>query len=147
MKKQQRQEILLDIIKKNQVGTQEELVSLLIAAGVDATQATVSRDVKDLDLIKKKNKDGKTVYFPAADVSGDSLIFMHSVTGVRTAGHMICIKCMAGSANAVAARFDRLNKPEVIGSIAGDDTIFLLCETENDAKNIKEDILGMIGGK
>ena len=54
MKKQLRQEILLDIIKKNQVGTQEELVSLLVSAGVDATQATVSRDVKELDLIKKK---------------------------------------------------------------------------------------------
>ena len=139
MVRSKRQQIILDIIDKHEVGTQGELVELLRKPGFDATQATVSRDIKELGLVKVSGSERKYKYVKA-DGGAHKIsakfgnIFKECVLSVRSAANIIVIKTVIGGANSACAFIDHLNLPQVIGTLAGDDTIFTVIADGEDVK-------------
>ena len=130
--KAHRQLKILDIIRRQDVHTQGELASLLRREGVRATQATVSRDIKDLGLVKAVTADGRHRY-AAPDSGGERLAadrmrryLRDVVVSVDAAENLVVVKTVEGGAMAVAAALDSLGWPEVIGTLGGDDTILLI---------------------
>jgi transcriptional regulator of arginine metabolism len=138
--KNKRQNKILEIVAQNSVETQEELMGFLHEAGHRVTQATVSRDIKELRLAKIPNGQGGYKYSVSTSVTkGDLLrratrIFEDYVRSVDFSGSLIMIKTYPGGANAVAAVIDELEWPEMIGSIAGDDSILILTRSDNEAE-------------
>lgn len=136
--RQLRQAKLLEIVRSREVETQEELLALLREAGFRCTQATVSRDIKELRLAKIPNGRGGYKYaVPQLTVAVDltrrvKRAFEDYVRAVDFAGNVILIKTYPGGAHAVAAVLDELQWPEVVGSIAGDDVILLLVRPEGE---------------
>ncbi len=150
--KKNRHEAILGLIEKDEVGTQDELLQKLNELGYKVTQATVSRDIKQLKLIKIPAKSGQYKYSCASNDSEDRSgkyhsILTHSVTSVDYAGNIAVIKCYSGMAQAACAAVDSLNLKNVIGTLAGDDTIFLLCSNDGSASELKEYINGIINSK
>lgn len=137
--KKRRQAKILEIIRNLDVETQEDLQTLLLENGFEVTQATISRDIKELRLVKELSDSGRYVYSTGKKSNSDSVsarasgIFVDSVIRVEKAMNMVCIKCFAGMAGAACAAVDSMQWSEVVGTIAGDDTIFVLCKTENAA--------------
>lgn len=148
--KKKRHELILKLIKSNTISTQEELLSKLLEQGFNVTQATVSRDIKELHLVKVQSADGQK-YSVANNQTHNSKkfynIFSQSVISVDCAGNICAIKCFSGTANAAGATIDSLNYPEVVGSIAGDDTLFILLRTAELAEQFKEKIENMLNGE
>lgn len=130
--KNRRQNKIWEIVAEQHVETQEELMKLLHEEDFRVTQATISRDIKGLRLAKIPNGRGGYRYaLPAVLTKGDSLrrarrIFEDYVRGVDFSGSLIMIKTFPGGANAVAAVIDELDWPEMVGSIAGDDSILIV---------------------
>jgi transcriptional regulator of arginine metabolism len=122
---------IIEIIEAKDIETQDELAMELKSSGFQVTQATVSRDIKEMRLIKVLTKDGRYKYASIRDKEGvvnDRFlkIFRNSVTSIDFAGNIIVIKTLVGSASAAAVSIDAFNIKEIVGSIAGDDTIFLV---------------------
>lgn len=137
--KQSRHRKILEIIANRLVTTQEELQKLLAEEGFQTTQATISRDIKELRLIKTLSATGEYYYttqqenFDVAMPVNISAIFLESIKNVDCAGNFVVVKCFSGMANAVCATIDNGKWDGLVGTIAGDDTIFMLLRTENDA--------------
>ncbi|MEG1614556.1 MAG: arginine repressor [Oscillospiraceae bacterium] len=115
----------------------------------DVTQATVSRDIKELKLIKKVGQNGRSRYAINQSETDDFLskyfsILSGSVLSVDYAVNTSVIKCYAGMANAACAAIDSMDWEGVVGTLAGDDTIFVICRNEDAAKQLKESIEKMI---
>lgn len=148
--KKNRHKVILDLIKEYDIGTQEELLALLREKGFDVTQATVSRDVKELRLLKTLSSNGiykYTVEQPRADDGYNGMLdvlFQTSLTKVDYAGNICVIKCSPGLANAACATIDAMNIYDVVGTLAGDDTIFMLCRTPDEAANLAEMLNNML---
>lgn len=149
--KKRRHKLILDLIEQYDIGTQEELLVLLREKGCDVTQATVSRDVKELRLLKTLGSNG--VYKYSVERAGDNgytgmfdALFQSAMTKVDYAGNICVIKCSPGLAGAACATIDAMNVSEVVGTIAGDDTIFVLMRTENDARMLVGKFKEMIWG-
>ncbi len=126
--KKNRQEALIEIIKQNEVSTQGALTALLKAQGYDVTQATVSRDIRDLKIIKIQGKSGRLCYgMPdnknSVSHTGAVRIFKEGITSVDYAGNIVIVKTLSGMANAVGAGIDALSDGDILGTVAGDDTI------------------------
>ena len=141
--KKNRHEAILSLISQQDIGTQEELMQKLNDLGYKVTQATVSRDIKYLKLIKTPVASGQYKYSyvnnETEDFSGKYYsILSHSVTSVDYAGNMAVVKCYAGMANAACAAMDNLEIENIVGTLAGDDTIFVLCRDEQSAGSFKE---------
>lgn len=141
--KSERLEKILEIVRNNEVGTQEELVELLIASGQKATQATVSRDIRQLKLRKHTTKSGKTAYF--APVINDAVlnekyvrVFRDGYVSMDMAMNILVIKTVSGMAMAVAAAIDAMNFTEIVGSIAGDDTIMCAIRSIDETKDLMD---------
>jgi transcriptional regulator of arginine metabolism len=138
--KKRRQEILLEIIAKNEIETQDELIALLRASGHDVTQATVSRDIRELHISKMTTGRGTYRYVVPSDKenSGSALgnVLRGSVIGVDHANNLVVIKTQPGLANAVAVGIDGMHMVDILGCVAGDDTILLVARTENVAQSI-----------
>lgn len=134
--KETRQEALIRLINTEPIGTQEELTRRLSEEGFNATQSTISRDIKKLGLVKSADKNGTVRYTAVPETNFEKGIFMDTVTGADYAGNIAVIKCMNGMAQAVCATIDNMNNPEIVGTIAGDDTIFVLMRCESDAKRL-----------
>lgn len=148
--KKRRHKLILDLIEQYDIGTQEELLVLLREKGCDVTQATVSRDVKELRLLKTLGSNG--VYKYSVERSNDNgytgmfdALFQSAMTKVDYAGNICVIKCSPGLAGAACATIDAMNVSEVVGTIAGDDTIFMLCRTSDEAHGVAEALNRMIG--
>lgn len=144
MKKNYRQEKILSIIEEFDIGTQEELLDKLNECGFNVTQATVSRDIKALNLIKIQDNTGRYKY-ASVKKDGDSAekydaILSHSVISIDFAGNITVVKCYPGMANAACASIDALHFEKSIGSIAGDDTIFILNKTPEAAEELAQTI-------
>ena len=140
--KKNRHEAILSLIEKENIGTQEELMLKLNLMGYKVTQATVSRDINQLKLIKTPVDSGQYKYSfvnnNSEDYSGKYFsILSHSVMSVNFAGNMAVIKCYSGMAQAACAAVDNLNIDNVVGTLAGDDTIFILCKDESSAEGFK----------
>mgnify|MGYP000934466201 CR=1 FL=1 len=136
--KTKRQALILRLIREREIETQEELADLLRQEGIEVTQATVSRDVKELRLVKVPTGNGRYRYdAPYEATSGDVLrrarrSFQDYVIEVNYTQNMVIVKTLSGTANAVAAAIDALRWPEILGTIAGDDTILVILKADAD---------------
>ncbi len=129
---------ILELVQEHNIDTQEELLKLLKNEGFDVTQATVSRDIKELRLIKSLAKDGRYKYSTgkneAIDISAKFFtLFSDSVLSIDFAGNMVAVKCMNGMAQGICAALDAMHWEGIVGTLAGDDTIFIIARTENNA--------------
>lgn len=142
---------VLELIDENEIDTQEELLRRLKEAGYDVTQATVSRDIKELRLVKVLSHNGRYRYSanlqqPKVDMSYKfHAIFSQSVQGVDFAGNMVAVKCFTGMANAACAALDSIHWNGVVGTLAGDDTIFVLMRSEERAAELVEELKNLLG--
>jgi transcriptional regulator of arginine metabolism len=143
--KKGRHEAILSLIKKESIGTQDELMQRLNEMGYKVTQATVSRDIKALKLVKTPFEAGQYRYTVSSgegeDHSGKYYsILSHSVTDVNYAGNMVVVKCFSGMAQAACTAVDNIVTDKIVGTLAGDDTIFVLCKDEGAASELKKRI-------
>lgn len=132
---------ILEIINSYEIETQEELALELEKIGMDVTQATVSRDIKELKLIKVLSESGKYKYATIANTSAvvsDKLIniFSQTVIQIDYVQNFVVIKTLSGSASAAAEAIDSLNFDGVVGSIAGNNNIFIMTRSEDKASNL-----------
>ena len=145
-----RQSRILEIIERENVETQEQLQQRLQEEGVLCTQATISRDIKQLHLVKEPVGQGRYRYAVSSQRSRlnvvDKLrsIFRESVVGIDYAQNIVVIKTMSGLANAAAAAVDSMDVPYMVGSLAGDDTAFLAMRDVESAKSFCEEVHEML---
>ena len=130
-----RQSTILTLIEHHDIETQEELTEKLQSMGIKATQGTVSRDIKELRLVKASSKNGKYKYVAtqAVDQShADRFIqmFVASVLSLSHANNIIVIKTLPGSANVAAEAIDNMNIPEILGTMAGDNTVLIIVSSD-----------------
>lgn len=135
--KNRRQMIIQNIIEKMSIETQEELAEELRKRGLSVTQATISRDINELRLIKVSDENGRHRYIssrqPKQPMNDRQLrIFIDSVLSVTASENLIVVKTTSGAANGAAETVDSLDWPEILGSIAGDNTILIIL-TNSDA--------------
>lgn len=140
---------ILDLISEFSIETQDELLSRLKAEGYKATQATISRDIKDLRLVKTLGSDGKYRYVSAVKNPTDmrsnfKSLFSTSVNSVDFAQNIVVIRTLAGMAGAVCASLDSINYNSIVGTIAGDDTIFVVCRTNETASSFVDELKKLI---
>ena len=140
---------ILEIIQKYSVETQEDLLHRLKQSGYDVTQATVSRDIKELRLIKAMGPDGSYRY-TTVKVARDNMaskfhsLFRDTVVRVEYAGNLVVIKCLTGMAQAVCAAMDALAWEQVVGTLAGDDTFVCITKDETQAVGLAADLKKML---
>ncbi len=149
MKKYTRQSKILELIENNEIETQEELADCLKKIGIDVTQATVSRDIRELRLVKVLAKSGKYKYAAmgqSAEGTTDRLIkiFKNSIVSVEIAGHLLVIKTLPGAAQISGSAVDSLGIEEIVGTIAGDDTIFIAVSDADKIVEIREMFLKLL---
>ena len=146
----QRQAKILELIEHNEIETQEELSMRLRDLGDDTTQATVSRDIKDLRLIKILSPSGKYRYATSTQEAENSFvsrlqnIFRECVTGVDAAQNIVVIKTLPALASAAAMAIDAMRVPKVVGTISGDDTVFIVMRDNESALDFCEDTKNML---
>lgn len=140
--KSQRQIAILDLIARRNIETQEALAESLSAMGIRVTQATVSRDIKELRLIKVLTPDGTYKYAPSA--TGDRSVadrlarmLQESMLSAASAENLVVMKTLAGSANVAAEALDSLGWQEVLGTIAGDNTVLIITRTATEAQAVE----------
>lgn len=140
---------ILEIINSNDIETQEELADKLRKSGMNVTQATVSRDIKELKLIKVLADSGKYKYatiMHTENLLSNKLvnIFSQTVVSVENVDNFVIIKTISGSASAAAEAIDSLNFEGIAGTIAGDNTIFVLARDVEKAQTITQKMKRMI---
>lgn len=143
MRKYARQSKILELIETNEIETQEELAEYLQRTGTKVTQATVSRDIRELQLVKVATKHGKYKYAVMdsnMEGTADRLIkiFKNSLISVNVAGQLIVIKTIPGAAQICASAVDNIVTDGIVGSIAGDDTIFVAVSDYCDVKEVAD---------
>ena len=145
-----RQNRIVELISENEVDTQEKLAELLGASGFEVTQATVSRDIKELQLIKTLAPSGRYKYtLPEHNKPRQAdrfvKIFKDTILSVACSGNMIVVKTLNGCANAACEAIDSLDFPHILGSLAGDNTVFIVCDDAANAPALAgqfEELLG-----
>jgi len=148
--KRQRHEVVVDLIKKYDIETQEELIDILRREGFNVTQATVSRDIRELKLTKVTAESGKYKYV-LPDVKkqmGEGNVYgsiTAAVLGVECAVNIVIVKTYPGMASAVATGIDSYSIDGVAGCIAGDDTIFVAVRSVDSAARVAADIRRIFG--
>ena len=149
--KTQRQAKIMEIISKTNVETQEQLLSLLREAGFSGTQATISRDIKELRIVKELTAMGTYRYTAAAkEVPGTfsarlNTIFRESVTNFDYAQNLVVIHTLPGLASAAASAVDAMHLSVVLGTLAGDDTVMVVMRDTNAAAAFCGEIKGLMG--
>ncbi len=141
MSKIKRQQKILDSIKQYEIETQEELISILRNAGFNVTQATVSRDINELQLIKiagsgKKYRYAQVTQGKSIDNAKFLTLFKAAVVSIEAAQNIIVVKTLISNANPVAATVDSLGYHEIVGSVAGDDTLLIVTHNNEEAANV-----------
>ena len=147
--KGQRHIKIREIISQRDIETQDELVDELRSAGFQVTQATVSRDIKELLLIKVPTDDGGYKYSLPTDQRYNPMqklkrVLMDNFVQIDYSGNLVVMKCMPGTANSVAALIDNIEWPQVMGTISGDDTILIICRESEDSGRVVSQIMGYI---
>ncbi len=136
--KSKRQGKILELIKKYDIETQDELIARLAEAGISATQATISRDIRELKLTKVTSESGKYKYVRSNAHSGVSMAkfntsILESITSADYSLNDLVIKTIPSMASAIAAGIDDMDMREVLGCVAGDDCVIVITRTEEDA--------------
>lgn len=139
--KEKRHAKILEIIRSREVGTQEDMCDLLNRAGYKVTQATVSRDIRELKLTKISLSGGRQKYVSLSDMGGGmsekyARVFQDGVVSIDMAQNILVIKTVSGMAMAVAAALDSMDCQEIVGSIAGDDTIMCAVRTVEETVSL-----------
>ena len=139
--KKNRQEKIIELVESNDIETQQQLTDMLIADGYRVTQATISRDIRSLRLTKVTSRDGRQVYRASRDENPFLQeryiqVLKNGFVSMDAAGNLLVLKTVTGMAMAVAAALDDLKLPEIVGCVAGDDTIMAACKTEEDVKTV-----------
>ena len=147
--KTKRQSRILELIRSNDIETQEELQAYLVQEGFAVTQATVSRDIRDMKLTKISTNNGKQKYVALNDSSEDLSekyvrVLKDGYVSMDMAQNILVIKTVSGMAGAVCASIDAMNIHEIVGSIAGDDTIMCAIRTVEDTMEVMDKINKMV---
>ena len=149
--KEKRQRAIREILSARSVSTQQELMDALQEKAISATQATLSRDIRELGIVKQQDESGKTRYcLPRQeDVSRLSLplIVTEAVRSVDCAANIVVVKCRSGMADAACAALDEMALDWVVGTIAGDDTIFILLRTQKQAAGFAAQLRQLLSEK
>jgi arginine repressor len=130
---------ILELIKSREIGTQEELLDLLKKKGYDVTQATISRDIRELNLTKVNNGNRQKYAVIVKDEEFSDKyvrVLKEGFVSMLSSGNLIVLKTVVGMAMAVATAIDALEMPEIIGCIAGDDTIFIAVSENNSTVDV-----------
>lgn len=147
--KTQRHRVILDIVENESIETQEELANMLCSRGFTVTQATVSRDIKELRLLKVLTDHG-TYRYAVAEKSEQGIhdrlyrVFMETVLSVDVAENLIVIKTLPGSAHVAAELVDTMHWQETVGTLAGDNTVLVIVRNAESALAVAERFRGMI---
>lgn len=147
--KNKRQIEILRIISEQEIETQEEILNQLSERGYTATQATVSRDIKELNLVKVNGQKKKTKY---AQLTGKTLtipeqllpVFAHGFVSADYANNLVIVKTLPGMAQAVASAIDSLELSDTLGTIAGDDALLMVCRTEEYAGTVVDMLKNLV---
>ena len=148
--KTKRQEKILEIIAEKQIETQEQLLEALKREGMHVTQATISRDIKELHLVKEQSHRGRYHYVVSVHKATFSnteklrTIFRESVTSFDSAQNIVVLKTLPGLASAACAALDSMGISVLVGSLAGDDTVLLIMRDNDSAIEFCEDIRKMV---
>jgi len=150
--KRNRQEKIKDLIRNNEIETQDELAEQLGKSGFTVTQATVSRDIRELKLSKMPSANGRQKYviLESGSTTLDALeekfinVLQNGFISIEAAGNILVVKTVSGMAMAVAAAIDAMNWSEILGSIAGDDTIMIAVRTVSDGNTVRDKIYSII---
>lgn len=142
---------ILEIIDSNEIETQDELADKLRKMGMDVTQATISRDIKELRLVKVLTPEGRYRYSAIHSDSGNMndrllVIVKEAFLSCDYANNILVIKTRPGMGQAVAAAIDALGWSDIVGTIAGDDTILIICRAEKIAEDLMDKFLRMVRG-
>lgn len=144
-----RQNKIIELINTYEVDTQENLAALLRENGFEVTQATISRDIKDLQLVKTLSSTGRYKYavnqtkdLPVSDRFVK--IFKETITSFASSGNLVVVKTLSGCASAAAEAIDNSGLPHIIGSIAGDNTIMLVADSEDSIPEIMQEFQDML---
>ena len=136
-----RQNKILELIEQNEIETQDKLASMLREYGYDVTQATVSRDIKELQLVKKLTSSGKYKYAVSASDDGPIPprlidIYRSTARSITKSGNIVLLKCLSGCANAAGEALDSMALEHVIGSVAGDNTLLLVIDDPANSDDV-----------
>ncbi|MBB6730511.1 transcriptional regulator AhrC/ArgR [Cohnella zeiphila] len=147
--KGQRQRKIRELIGSGEIETQEDLVEALRSEGVNVTQATVSRDIKEMQLIKVPLEDGRYKYSMPQDQRYNPALklkraLVDHFVQAEAADNLVVVKCLPGTANTIAALIDGMDWPEIMGSISGDDTTLLICRSKEQGAALVERLHDMI---
>lgn len=149
--KKSRHAAIIRLISDKAIETQGQLTADLINMGFKVTQATVSRDIKELRLIKIADRNDNYCYaLPGKETDSDIknryvAVLTHSVITVQSAGNLVVVKTIPGSAQGCAMAIETLDFEEIVGVIAGDDTVFIAMNSEKDAKQFSEKLADVVG--
>ena len=150
MTRANRQLKILDIISKHDIDTQEELVEYLKREGFNITQATISRDIKDMGIIKTLAADGRHYKYAVQRTKESSAsdkylsMFKNTVLSIRSSYNLVVLKTEVGSAGPAAELIDKLNFEEVLGVIAGDNTIFVAIDDPQHTERVREKLESLL---
>ena len=148
--KKRRQAKILELISSFEIETQEELSTRLCSLGYETTQATVSRDIKELRLVKALSSSGKYYYTTSVKEAESSFsgrlrnIFRECVTNIESAQNMVVIKTLPGLGGAAAMAMDSMKIPNIVGTLGGDDTVFVVMRDTETALELAEETRAML---
>ncbi|SHG64652.1 transcriptional regulator, ArgR family [Thermosyntropha lipolytica DSM 11003] len=140
---------IIDIISNQRITTQEELCEALRKNGFDVTQATVSRDIKELQLVKIPDKEGYRYALPApapliASQERMKRAFADAVVNIDYSGNIVVVKTLPGAAQSIASIIDNYDNPRILGTVGGDDTVFVVVKPEKAAEEIAAEFRSFI---
>lgn len=143
MQRGERLNIIKEIVSNKKIATQEELQDLLVKQGVIVTQATLSRDIRKLNIIKKREEKGSFYSLLGTEKSEFQsqleLYFHNFALSANSSGPLVVIKSKLGEADVLANAFDE-DRPDILGTIAGADTLLVICASDKDAKALTKEI-------
>ncbi|SDD44685.1 transcriptional regulator, ArgR family [Paenibacillus sp. UNCCL117] len=147
--KGQRHVKIREIITNNEIETQDDLVEQLALAGFHVTQATISRDIKEMHLIKVPLDDGRYKYSMPADQRYNPLQRLRRALNdhfvhIDYSENLVVLKSLPGTASAIGALIDSLEWNEIMGTICGDDTILIICRTKEQSVHVVNQVMGML---
>ena len=145
MIKNARQQKILEIIEAYDIDTQDAMIEKLYEAGISATQTTISRDIRELKLVKGMSAKGVYKYILPETKKGNNIPVLNSaltesVVRIEAAENIVVVKTFPGMANALAVCVDSLEKPHIVGSVAGDDTILLVVRNADVAREVAKEL-------
>jgi transcriptional regulator of arginine metabolism len=149
MNRRERQNVILSLVRERALSTQAEVASVLKENGVDVVQTTVSRDIADLGLVKVRAPSGRLVYAPPGTTDGDRLRALGAAmrryaTTVEPAGTLVVVTTPSGYASALAQAVDEAGHPVIVGTIAGDNTIFVATRDAIAASSLRAELAGYL---